>query len=327
MTMANVKTVNVTNMFPVVPMLHSTSISAAACLACRQIARPRSQILNPLMAEVILSQPWIEKVEAYFEFQQLRATWKTEILAGVTTFITMAYIVFVNPSILKDAGMPVAAVTVATCLSSAFACILMGVFARYPIALAPGMGLNAYFTYTVVVGMGVPWQTALGAVFVSGVAFFALTLLGVRQWIVAAIPRELYSAIAAGIGLFLAFIGLQNAGIVKADPATFVTMGNLSDPNAALALAGILLIGVLEAWKVRGSILLGILGTALLAFFAGLVTWQPRPYSWSDLSGTMLQLDVRGALEIGCSTSCSYSCLSICSITSELWWPSASEPV
>lgn len=246
-----------------------------------------------------MSQPWIEKIEAYFEFQQLRATWKTEILAGVTTFITMAYIVFVNPSILKDAGMPVAAVTAATCLSSAFACILMGVFARYPIALAPGMGLNAYFTYTVVAGMGVPWQTALGAVFVSGVAFFALTLLGVRQWIVAAIPRELYSAIAAGIGLFLAFIGLQNAGIVKADPATFVTMGNLSDPNAALALAGILLIGVLEAWKVRGSILLGILGTALLAFFAGLVTWQPRSYSWSDLSGTMLQLDVRGALEFG----------------------------
>lgn len=246
-----------------------------------------------------MSQGWIQKVEAYFEFQELRTTWKTEILAGFTTFITMAYIVFVNPSILKDAGMPVAAVTAATCLSSAFACILMGVFARYPIALAPGMGLNAYFTYTVVVGMGVSWQTALGAVFISGVTFLVLTLVGVRQWIVAAIPQELYSAVAAGIGLFLAFIGLRNAGIVQADPATFVTMGNLSDPNTALALFGILLLGVLEAWKIRGSILWGILGTTAVAFVAGLVTWQPQTYSWTDLSGTMLQLDVRGALGIG----------------------------
>src|ERR1700735_5279649 len=164
---------------------------------------------------------WLER---YFEFKKLNATWKTEILAGLTTFITMAYIVFVNPSILKDAGMPVPAVFAATCLAAAFASILMGAFARYPIALAPGMGLNAYFTYTVVKGMGVPWQTALGAVFLSGVAFLILTASGIRRMIVSAIPFELYSAVAAGIGLFIAFVGLRNAGIVTGSTATLVTM-------------------------------------------------------------------------------------------------------
>src|SRR5437868_5089612 len=171
------------------------------------------------------------RLERYFEFQKLNTSWKTEILAGTTTFVTMAYIVFVNPSILKDAGMPVPAVFAATCLSAAFATILMGVFARYPIALAPGMGLNAYFTYTVVKGMGVPWPTALGAVFLSGVAFLVLTLTGVRQMIVSAIPAELYSAVAAGVGLFIALIGFRNAGIIVPDPATTVTLGNLRDPH------------------------------------------------------------------------------------------------
>ena len=200
-------------------------------------------------------------IERYFEFKKLNATWKTEVLAGFTTFITMAYIVFVNPSILKDAGMPVPAVFAATCIAAALGTILMGAFARYPIALAPGMGLNAYFTYTVVKGMGVPWQTALGAVFLSGVAFLILTVTGVRQWIIAAIPAELYAAVSAGIGLFIAFVGLRNAGIVKADPATIVSMGNLRDPNVALAVFGILLIAALQAWKVRAAILLGILST------------------------------------------------------------------
>src|SRR5580658_9362271 len=193
-------------------------------------------------------------LERYFEFKKLETTWRTEILAGMTTFITMAYIVFVNPSILKDAGMPVAAVFAATCLSAAFATILMGAFARYPIALAPGMGLNAYFTYTVVKGMGVPWETALGAVFLSGVAFLILTLVGIRQWIIAAIPPALYAAVSAGIGLFIAFIGLRNAGIVKADPSTIVTMGNLRDPNTALAAFGILAIAALRAWNVKAAI-------------------------------------------------------------------------
>src|SRR6202522_2702485 len=243
--------------------------------------------------------PSLAPLERYFEFKKLNATWKTEILAGFTTFITMAYIVFVNPSILKDAGMPVPAVFAATCLAAAFATILMGGFARYPIALAPGMGLNAYFTYTVVKGMGVPWQTALGAVFLSGVAFLILTVTGVRQWIIAAIPSELYAAVSGGIGLFIAFIGLRNAGIVKPDPATIVTMGNLRDPNVALAIFGILMIATLQAYKVRAAILLGILSTTAVGAVAGLVHWQPQPFHWTDLSGTMLHLDVRGALGLG----------------------------
>jgi len=238
-------------------------------------------------------------LERYFQFKQLNATWKAEILAGVTTFITMAYIVFVNPAILKDAGMPVRAVFAATCLAAAFASILMGAFARYPIALAPGMGLNAYFAYTVVKGMGVPWQTALGAVFFSGVAFLILTVAGVRQWIIAAIPQELYAAVSAGIGLFIAFVGLRNAGIVKADPSTIVSMGNLRDPNVALAMFGILAIATLLAWKVRAAILLGILATTALGAVSGLVHWQPQPFQWSDLAMTALHLDVRSAIGLG----------------------------
>src|ERR1700678_1148358 len=239
---------------------------------------------------------WLER---YFEFKRLNTTWKTEILAGFTTFITMAYIVFVNPSILSQTGMPIGAVTIATCLCAAFGSIMMGLLANLPIALAPGMGLNAYFTYTVVKGMGVPWQTALGAVFLSGVAFLILTVVGVRQWIIAAIPSELYAAVSAGIGLFIAFIGLRNAGIVKADPATIVSMGNLRDPNVALAVLGILLIATLQAWKVRAAILLGILSTTAVGAAAGLVHWQPQSYRWSDISGTMLHLDVRSAVGLG----------------------------
>src|SRR5277367_4754213 len=238
-------------------------------------------------------------LERYFEFKKLNTTWKTEILAGVTTFITMAYIVFVNPSILKDAGMPVPAVFAATCLAAAFGSILMGAFARYPIALAPGMGLNAYFTYTVVKGMGVPWQTALGAVFLSGVAFLILTVIGVRQWIMAAIPKELYAAVSAGIGLFIAFIGLRNAGIVVTDPATMVTMGNLREPNPALAIFGILTIAALQAWNVRAAILVGILATTAVGAAFGIVHWQPQSYSWTGITATLFHLNIRAAMGLG----------------------------
>jgi AGZA family xanthine/uracil permease-like MFS transporter len=241
----------------------------------------------------------VNRVENYFEFQRLNADWKTEVLAGITTFITMAYIVLVNPSILRDAGMPLAGVFAATCLSAALGTLLMGAVARYPIALAPGMGLNAYFTYTVVKGMGIAWQTALGAVFISGVVFLVLTALGVRQWIVGAIPQGLYSALSAGIGLFIAFIGLRNAGIVKADPATMVTIGNLRDPNTALALFGVILIASLQAWKFRAAILCGILGTTAVGALFGMVHWQSQSYSWREMSSTMLQLDIRSALGIG----------------------------
>src|SRR5712691_9311676 len=153
------------------------------------------------------TMPLRQRLERYFEFAALGANWRTEILAGFTTFMTMAYIIFVNPGILHAAGMPLAAVTAATCLSAAIGSFLMGGFAKYPIALAPGMGLNAYFAYVVVKGMGVPWQAALGAVFLSGVAFLLLTALGVRQLIISTIPLELYAAVAAGVGLFIAFTG------------------------------------------------------------------------------------------------------------------------
>ena len=238
-------------------------------------------------------------LERYFEFAALGTNWRTEILAGLTTFITMAYIIFVNPSILKETGMPVGAVTAATCISAAAGSILMGGFARYPIALAPGMGLNAYFTYGVVKGMGVPWQVALGAVFISGVVFLFLTAVGVRQVIVGAIPADLYGAVAAGIGLFIAFIGFRNAGIIVAHPATIVAMGNLRDPSTALAMFGLLLTAVLLITGVRAAMLVGILATTAAGAFAGLVHWQPQPFSLPSLSATFMHLDVPGALKLG----------------------------
>src|ERR1700734_1632878 len=199
----------------------------------------------------------LKHLERYFEFAHLGTNWRTEILAGVTTFLTMAYIVLVNPAILAAAGVPLPAVTAATCLSAAFGSILMGIIARYPIALAPGMGLNAYFTYTVCLKMHIPWQTALGAVFLSGVIFLALTA-GIRQMILPSIPHELYAAVASGIGLFIAFIGFRNAGLVVGDPATLVGLGNIRNPTAALALLGLILMVALEIKKVRGSILIGV---------------------------------------------------------------------
>jgi adenine/guanine/hypoxanthine permease len=239
------------------------------------------------------------RLERYFEFEQLATNWRTEILAGATTFVTMAYIVFVNPSILHEAGMPFKAVVAATCFCAAFGSIAMGAFARYPIALAPGMGLNAYFTYTVVKGMGVPWETALGAVFLSGVVFFILTLLGIRQLIFEAIPHELYAAVAAGIGLFIAIIGLRNSGVIVASPATLVTLGNLRDKNTLVALAGLMIIAALLAWRVRGAMLIGILLTAVLAALCGLAHWSPETYRISDIAATAGKLNVRAAWNLG----------------------------
>jgi AGZA family xanthine/uracil permease-like MFS transporter len=211
----------------------------------------------------------------------------------------MAYIIFVNPAILHETGMPLTAVVAATCLCAAFGSLLMGILARYPIALAPGMGLNAYFTYSVVKGLGVPWETALGAVFLSGMAFLILTAVGVRQMIVSAIPFELYAAVAVGIGLFIAFIGLHNSGIVVANKETLVSLGNLRNPDTLLAIFGLLLIASLMAWKVRGAILIGILGTAALGVVFGLVRWQPQTYSFHDITATAFHLNIRGALSYG----------------------------
>lgn len=241
----------------------------------------------------------LKQLERYFEFTRLGTNWRTEILAGVTTFLTMAYIVLVNPVILSQAGVPLAAVTAATCLSAAFGSILMGIIARYPIALAPGMGLNAYFTYTVCIKMHVPWQTALGAVFISGILFLAITVLGIRQMILRSIPHELYAAVASGIGLFIAFIGFRNAGLVIGDPATLVGMGSVRNPTASLALFGLVLMVVLEIRKVRGSILIGVLATTAIAWLFGQVHWTPSSGGVQALAATALKLDIRGALNKG----------------------------
>jgi AGZA family xanthine/uracil permease-like MFS transporter len=261
----------------------------------------------------------LKRLETYFEFSQLGTTWRTEILAGVTTFLTMAYIVLVNPAILSAAGVPLAAATAATCLSAAFGSILMGIVARYPIALAPGMGLNAYFTYTVCLKMHIPWQTALGAVFLSGVIFLALTAGGIRQMILRSIPHELYAAVAGGIGLFIAFIGFRNAGLVIGDPETLVTLGNLRNPTTALALLGLILMVALEIRKVRGFILIGVLTTTAVAWACAFVLlhtgvattspaaiWAQNLFRWTPASGgfqaltdTAFKLDIRGALSKG----------------------------
>lgn len=241
----------------------------------------------------------LSRAEKYFEFAALSTGWKTEILAGITTFMTMAYIIFVNPSILHEAGMPIAGVTAATCVAAALGSLLMGAFARYPIALAPGMGLNAYFTYSVVKGMGVDWHTALGAVFLSGVAFLLLTALGIRQMIVNAIPKELYSAVAAGVGLFIAFIGFRSAGIVAASPATMVTLGDIRNPDTLLALAGLFITAALLCARVNAAILIGAVSTWLLAIVTGNAHWTPQPYSVRDITSTAMQLNIRGALSLG----------------------------
>jgi AGZA family xanthine/uracil permease-like MFS transporter len=239
------------------------------------------------------------KLDRQFQIEQRGSTLRTEVLAGLTTFLTMAYIVFVNPAILSETGMPVPAVAAATCLSAAIGCFLMGTLANYPIALAPGMGLNAYFAYTVVKGMGVPWQTALGCVFLSGCVFLLLTGAGVRQLIVNAIPRELFAAVATGVGLFIAFIGLRDAGIIVSNSATTVALGNLRSPQTALACVGLLLIAVLQAWRVRTAMLLGILGTTVAGFALGIVKWHPVSYRLSDMTATAFHLDIRASLHLG----------------------------
>src|SRR5579872_923191 len=214
-------------------------------------------------------------LETYFQLKSNGTNVRTELVAGLTTFLTMAYIVFVNPMILGDAGMDKGAVFVATCVASAVGTLVMGLFANYPLALAPGMGLNAYFTYTVVKGMHVPWQTALGAVCLSGILFLALTFSGIRQRLLSAIPHHLYAAVGGGIGLFIAFIGFRNAGIIVPSATTVVTLGNVRAPTTALALFGLLLIAILQVLRVRASMLIGVLSTMLLGVLFHQVHWQP----------------------------------------------------
>ena len=238
-------------------------------------------------------------IERTFRLGENGTTLRTELLAGLTTFLTMAYIVLVNPAILSTTGMPLAGVAAATCLAAGIGCLLMGILANYPIALAPGMGLNAYFAFTVVGAMGIPWQTALGLVFISGVLFFVLTVAGVRQLIVSAIPRALFAAIAAGIGLFIAFIGLRSAGLVVTNEATLVGLGDVHASATQLALLGLVILSVLTVLKVRGAIMIGIVVTSILGWLLHLANWTPQPYSLEAMTGTALQLDIPAALGVG----------------------------
>jgi AGZA family xanthine/uracil permease-like MFS transporter len=238
-------------------------------------------------------------LERIFHLEENLTTVRRELLAGVTTFMTMSYVVIVNPRILADAGMPVDGVLFATCISSAIATLIMGLWANYPIALAPGMSLNAYFTYSVVVGRGVPWQTALGVVFLSGLLFLLLTLTKLREQIVNGIPDPLKFGTAGGIGLFIAFIGLRNAQIVVPSKSTMVAMGHIGDAQVLLAAGGLIFTAILMARKIGSAILLGIVAITLVGIPLGFAHWPEHFFSLPHPSSTFLKLDLRAATKIG----------------------------
>ena len=242
-------------------------------------------------------------INRFFELESHQTSIRTEVLAGLTTFLTMAYIIIVNPSVLAEAGMDKQALVVATCLVAGLSTLLMGLIPKVPIAMAPGMGLNAFFTYTIVISDGVPWQTALGMVFWAGILFMALSLFGAREKIVAVIPESLVTAISVGIGLFILFIGLQNMGLIVGHPAKLVTLGSFT-PEVLIGLAGLFLTIVLYLRNVNGSILIGMVAATILAFALGLIA---GPQAWDsisfDISPIAFQLDITGALQVGFITT------------------------
>lgn len=234
-----------------------------------------------------------------FKLEEHQTDVRTEVLAGLTTFLTMAYIVFVNPNILADAGMPHDAVFVATCIAAAIGTIIMGMYANYPIAMAPGMGLNAYFAYAVVKGMGFSWQAALGAVFISGCLFLLVSVFRVREMIVNGIPHSIRVAITAGIGLFLGIVSLRGAGLIVGNPATLVSLGDVHQPSVILAVIGFFVIVALDHLRVKGAILIGILAVTTASFFFAGNTFHGVVSMPPSLAPTLLQLDIMGALSVG----------------------------
>ncbi|MCI0338994.1 MAG: NCS2 family permease [Acidobacteria bacterium] len=238
-------------------------------------------------------------LERIFKLRENNTTIRIEIAAGLTTFLTMAYIIFVNPGILSEAGVPFSGALFATCISAAIGSLMMGLIANYPFALAPGMGLNAYFTYSVVKGMGYDWRLALGAVFISGVVFLILTMARIRAMIVDAIPMTIKTAVAAGIGLFIAFIGLKNAGVIISSPTTFVTLGHIVSTPVLLSLGGLLITCALMAWGYRSAIIIGIFVVTAAAILLGLSKLPESVVQWPDWRSTFLQLDVGGAIKLG----------------------------
>ena len=238
-------------------------------------------------------------LERLFRLGELKSNVRTEVVAGCTTFLTMAYIIFVNPNILSTTGMDAHAVFVATCLAAAIGSATMALWANWPIAMAPGMGLNAFFAFTVVGKLGYSWQQALGAVLISGLIFLVLSLTGVRRWLIAGIPASMRSAIAAGVGLFLAIIAMKGAGLVVASPATFVTLGDLTSTGALLSIGGFFIIAALDVLKVPGAILIGILATTAAAILTGFSQFGGIASAPPSIAPTFLQLDVLGALKGG----------------------------
>ncbi|GGE67892.1 MAG TPA: NCS2 family permease [Paenalcaligenes hominis] len=237
--------------------------------------------------------------ERFFKLNEHGTNVKTEVMAGITTFLTMSYIIIVNPNILATTGMDHGAIFVATCLAAIVGTLIMAFVANWPIGMAPGMGLNAFFAFTVVASLGATWQVALGAVFISGIIFLILTATGIRGWIIAGIPRSLRAAIAAGIGLFLAIIAMMNAGIVVEHPATKIGIGDLTQPAAIFAILGFFIITALDALKVRGAILIGILAITALATLTGHNDYLGIFSLPPSIAPTFLQLDIVGALHMG----------------------------
>ena len=236
------------------------------------------------------------RILKYLGYHEAAQSPKTEVLAGGTTFLAMVYITVVNPSILSDAGMDFGAVFVATCLAAALGSFMMGVLGRYPIALAPGMGQNAFFSYVIVLGMGYPWQTALGAVLISGVIFVVLSLLPIREWLFNAIPMNIKYGISAGIGFFIGFIALKNAGIVIDNPATLVSLGSLTQIEAVLCLAGFILIAVLSTRGVVGAIIFGIGSVSILGWLLGVTEFQGLVSTPPSIAPVFMQFDLEAAL-------------------------------
>ncbi len=237
-------------------------------------------------------------IERYFGINGQNTTIKTEVLAGVTTFLTMAYIIFVNPNVLADAGMDKGAVFVATCLAAAVGCFIMGIYARLPVALAPGMGLNAFFTYGVVLGMGYSWQTALGAVFLSGCIFILLSLFKIRELIINSIPDSIKQGVVAGIGAFLAFISLQTAGVIVNNDATLVGLGDMTAFSPAMAALGFIVIVGLSHKKIPGAVTIGILLVALISLITGNTQFTGIISAPPPIAPTLMQLDIAGAFDV-----------------------------
>tara|TARA_X000000368_G_scaffold8616_1_gene6743 strand:+ start:295 stop:1599 length:1305 start_codon:yes stop_codon:yes gene_type:complete len=240
----------------------------------------------------------------FFQLDSNKTNIKTEIIAGITTFLTMAYIIFANPSIMAESGMDKDAIFVGTCIAAAIACFVMGFFANWPIGLAPGMGLNAYFTYTVVGKMKYSWEVALGAVFIAGILFFVMSVTNLRSWMISSIPMNLRIAMGAGVGLFIGIIGLEAGGIIlfNVEDAKYPLLGNFSKPDTLLAALGFLIIAALSIRKIPGAIIIGILIITLIAIFADLIQFKGLISTPPDIKPTFMKLDILGALDLGMLT-------------------------